>query len=247
MIILEIYETNFDQVKKRQELISRRLVDCSKLEIELMTRRGKMKARITSMRDSLAMMRQLVEEKRMEVAQRKQLLDHYHRVGNERGIEDNGKNGSNVVPVFEVCDTSSNTLGPGEARIAHRQEGRHKEWESSVRQEKRTKLMEPDYNCNDRDQMWGKLMQLQKAIYVTEPEVEVEARNNLSGHPETGGALSTFSSKSNQPRPTNWVLALHQEAKREALRLAYRTIGNTSNISKPRYSGTCTVFFFFLE
>ena len=232
-------------MKKRQELISRRLVDCSKLEKELMTRRGKMKARITSMRDSLAMMRQLVEEKRMEVAQRKQLLDHNHRVGDERGIEDNGKDGSKVVPVIEVCDPSINTLGPRGVQIgAHRQESRYKERESSVRQQKRTRLTEPDYNCNDRDQMWGKLMQLQKAIYVTEPEVEVEARNNVSGHPETGGALSTFSSKSNQPRPTNWVLALHQEAKREALRLAYRTIGNTSDISKPRYSGTCTVFSF---
>merc|ERR1712181_55350 len=87
---------------------------------------------------------------------------------------------------------------------------------------------EPDNNCDDRDQMWGKLMQLKQAINVTEPEVEP------GGHPETGRALTTFSSKFNQPRPTDWVLALHQEAKREALRLAYRNIGNTSNIYQLR-------------
>jgi len=228
-----------NKVKERQEQISRTLVDCTKLERELMARRGKKKARISSLRDSLAMMRQLVGEKRKEVAQRKQLANHNHGVGNERGVEDNGKDGFKVI---QVCDPSRNTLGPCEVQIAaHHQEGNHKERESSARQQKRTRLMEPCNNCDDRDQMWGKLMQLKKAINVTEPEVEP------SGHPETGGALTTFSSKFNQPRPTNWVLALHQEAKREALRLAYRNIGNTTNIYQLRIEDETEKFVRFSE
>jgi len=227
-----------NKVKERQELLSRTLVDYTKLERELMARRGKMKARISSLRDSLAMMRQLVGEKRKELAQRKQLANHNHGVGNVSGVEDNGK----VVPFNEVCDSSRNNLGPREVQIAaHCQEGNHKERESSARQQKRTRLMEADNNCDDRDQMWAKLMQLKKAINVTEPEVEP------SGHPETGGALTTFSSKFNQPRPTNWVLALHQEAKREALRLAYRNIGNTTNIYQLRIEDETEKFVRFSE
>ena len=141
------------------------------------------------------------------------------------------------MPILEVCNTKRTTV-----RVAHGQ-GNHKEGESSVKQQKMSRLTEPDNNCDDRDQMWGKLVQLQKAIFVTEPEVDMEARNHLANHPETGTVSSTalkiFSS--NQPRPTYWVRALHQEAKREALLLAYRNIGDVSHECKPRYNGACTV------
>ena len=63
-------------------------------------------------------------------------------------------------------------------------------------------------------------MQLQRATYMDVKAV---------GEHEKVTALSTLSSY--QPRPINWVLALHREAAREALQLACRTTGDTANIS----------------
>lgn len=91
----------------------------------------------------------------------------------------------------------------------------------SERQEKRPRLFGPvDYYCDDKDQIEEKLMQLQRATYMDVKAV---------GEHEKVTALSTLSSY--QPRPINWVLALHREAAREALQLACRTTGDTANIS----------------
>ena len=60
----------------RQERISRRILECSRIEAELLRRKGKVELEIASKRVNLEMMRNMVERKRNTVAEMKQGKAH---------------------------------------------------------------------------------------------------------------------------------------------------------------------------
>ena len=60
----------------RQERINRRILECSRIEAELLIRKGKVELEIASKRVNLEMMRNMVERKRNTVAEMKQGKAH---------------------------------------------------------------------------------------------------------------------------------------------------------------------------
>ena len=96
----------------------------------------------------------------------------------------------------------------------------------AVEPPKKPKLSEDERS--DKDKMRQQLRQLQEAMHEKQSVVVAKSHN-----PEDHlGAVTT--KRCHHRRPVNWVVTLHQEAKKEALRLAYMEIKTDIHSPRPR-------------
>jgi len=234
-----------NKVKVRQERISRRILECSRIEAELLRRKGKVELEIASKRVNLEMMRNMVERKRNTVAQMKRMLQLGPGIL-EEGVED-VKDKNKVMRNLDKFDRG--IFGKASCDVGRRDlcEGRNKEEEEvtvAVVSQKKPKLS--DDERDDKDKMRQQLMQLQEAMHEKQSAVIANSHNpkdNLGTGEVSTRAVAT--KRCHHHRPVNWVAALHQEARREALRLAYMEIKTDIHSPRPRIqdqAGKCVTF-----
>jgi len=225
-----------NKVKVRQERISRRILECSRIEAELLRRKGKVELDIASKRVNLEMMRNMVERKRNTVAQMKRMLQLGPGILEEgvEDVKDKNKFMGNLVDrgIFgkAKCDFGRKDLCEGQNK-------EEVEVTVAVEPPKKPKLSEDERS--DKDKMRQQLRQLQEAMHEKQSVVVAKSHN-----PEDHlGAVTT--KRCHHRRPVNWVVTLHQEAKKEALRLAYMEIKTDIHSPRPRIqdqSGKCVTF-----
>ena len=103
----------------------------------------------------------------------------------------------------------------------------------AVEPPKKPKLSEDERS--DKDKMRQQLRQLQEAMHEKQSAVIANSHNpkdNLGTGEVSTRAVAT--KRCHHHRPVNWVAALHQEARREALRLAYMEIKTDIYSPRPR-------------
>jgi len=232
-----------NKVKVRQERISRRILECSRIEAELLRRKGKVELEIASKRVNLEMMRNMVKRKRGTVAQMKRMLQLGPGIIGEgvEDVKDKNKVMGNLVDrgIFgkAKCDFGRKDLCEGQNK-------EEVEVTVAVEPPKKPKLSEDERS--DKDKMRQQLRQLQEAMHEKQ-SVVVANSHNPEDHLGTG-EVSTRAVTTNwchHRRPVNWVVTLHQEAKKEALRLAYMEIKTDIHSPRPRIqdqAGKCVTF-----
>ena len=216
----------------RQERISRRILECSRIEAELLRRKGKVELEIASKRVNLEMMGKMVKRKRDTVAQMKRMLQLGPAIL-EEGVEDvKDKNNlmGNLVDrgIFgkAKCDFGRKDLCEGQNK-------EEVEVTVAVEPPKKPKLSEDERS--DKDKMRQQLRQLQEAMHEKQ-SVVVAKSHNPEDHLGTGevSTRAITTKRCHHRRPVNWVVTLHQEAKKEALRLAYMEMKTDIHSPRPR-------------
>ena len=216
----------------RQERISRRILECSRIEAELLRRKGKVELEIASKRVNLEMMRKMVERKRGTVAQMKRMLQLGPAILEEgvKDVENKNKFMGNLVDrgIFgkDKCDFGRKDLCEGQNK-------EEVEVTVAVEPPKKPKLSEDERS--DKDKMRQQLRQLQEAMHEKQSVVAATS-HNPEDHLGTGevSTRAVTTKRCHHRRPVNWVVTLHQEAKKEALRLAYMEIKNDIHSPRPR-------------
>ena len=147
----------------RQERINRRILECSRIEAELLRRKGKVELEIASKRVNLEMMRNMVKRKRNTVAQMKRMLQLGPAILEEgvKDVENKNKFMGNLVDrgIFgkDKCDFGRKDLCEGQNK-------EEVEVTIAVEPPKKPKLSEDERS--DKDKMRQQLRQLKQSLSV---------------------------------------------------------------------------------